>query len=194
MEEEKTEMNVTATSEYDNVVQNLKSELVFEKRKYDVCISSLNKSLLDYSKLQDYLNETISKNEELVRILEKREDLIFKKNSTIAELENKISDIEEQSKKEKNEYESIIYILEGKIKTKNSDYDLLQSEKNEYESAYNNLQSDVRVLNEQNVELLTKINTAKNAEISTSSSTNTDYHKLIDDQDRHYVKKCCIVC
>lgn len=172
--EEEEEKQETTTSEYDNVVQNLKSELIFEKRKYDVCISSLNKSLLDYSKLQEYLNETIMKNEELVNILDKKDNQLFKKKTTIAQLENRISDLEEQ------------------IKTKNSDYDLLNSEKNEYESAYNNLQSDVRVLNEQNVELLTRMNTFKNSEVSTSS-TNTDYHKLIDDQDQNVVKKCCAV-
>ena len=187
-EEEKKE----TTSEYDNVVQNLKSELIFEKRKYDVCISSLNKSLLDYSKLQDYLNETIMKNEELVNIIDKKDNQLFKKKTTIAQLENRISDLEEQIKTRNKECESVVDILKEQIKTKNSDYDLLNSEKNEYESAYNNLQSDVRVLNEQNVELLTRMNTFKNSEVSTSS-TNTDYHKLIDDQDQNVVKKCCVV-
>ena len=172
-EEEKQE---TTTSEYDNVVQNLKSELIFEKRKYDVCISSLNKSLLDYSKLQDYLNETIMKNEELVNILDKKYNQLFKKKTTIAQLENRISDLEEQ------------------IKTRKNEYDLLQSEKTEYESAYNNSQSDIRALNEQNLELLTKINTVKNADVSIStSSTNTDYQRLIDQEE--VMKKCfCLVC
>jgi hypothetical protein len=180
MEEEEKQEETTVInniSEYDNVIQNLKSELIFEKRKYDVCISSLNKSLLDYSKLQDYLNETISKNEELVNILDKKDKHLFKKNTTIAELENRISDMEEQHKADKNAY------------------DLLQNEKKEYEVAYNNSRHDNRVLNEQNVELLTRINTVKNSEVSTSS-TNTDYHRLIDIEDHEdEVKKCmCVVC
>lgn len=162
-EEEKQE---TTTSEYDNVVQNLKSELIFEKRKYDVCISSLNKSLLDYSKLQDYLNETILKNEELVNILDKKDNQIFKKNTTIVQLEHRISDLDEQ------------------IKTRKNEYDLLKCENNEYELAYNNSKSDIRALNEQNVELLTRINTFKN----------TNYHKLIDDEDKDLNKCFCVVC
>jgi len=171
-EEKQEEVNV---SEYDNVVQNLKSQLIFEKRKYDVCITSLNKSLLDYSKLQDYLNETILKNEELVNILDKKDNQIFKKNTTIVELEHKISDMEETCKVDK------------------TNYDLLQNEKTEYEVAYNKSQCDIRVLNEQNVELLTRINTVKNSEVSTSS-TNTDYSRLIDQEDQKEVKKwCCLV-
>ena len=161
-------------SEYDNEVQNLKSQLIFEKRKYDVCITSLNKSLLDYSKLQDYLNETILKNEELMNILDKNENQLFKKNTTIVELEHKISDMEDLNKADKNAY------------------DLLQIEKNEYEVAFNKSQHDIKVLNEQNVKLLTRINTVKNSEVSTSS-TNTDYKRLIDKEDE--VNKCfCLVC
>jgi len=177
MEEEKQEeVVVNNASEYDNVVQNLKSELIFEKRKYDVCISSLNKSLLDYSKLQDYLNETILKNEELVNILDKKDNQLYKKNTTIVELEHRISDMEEQ------------------VKSSKTNYDLLQIEKTEYEVAYNNLQNDIRVLNEQNVELLTRINTVKNSEVSTSS-TNTDYSRLIDPDDQKDMEKCCcLVC
>lgn len=175
-EEEKQEEEVVVASEYDNVVQNLKSQLIFEKRKYDVCISSLNKSLLDYSKLQDYLNETILKNEELVNILDKRDNQLFKKNTTIIELEHKISDMEETCKVDK------------------TNYDLLQIEKNEYEVAYNKSQFDIRILNEQNLELLTRINTVKNSEVSTSSS-NGDYNRLIDQDDQEDMKKCCcLVC
>ncbi len=157
------------------------------KKKYDICLSSLNKYMYENLKLTEELNNLESKNNDLKNILDQKEKInkeeIFKKDITIIKLEHKNCELEIQIKDmEKFENELI------KLKDEN------------------------KKLNELNLELETRINTKLNSAVTkqtlpiftkknTISHMNydhdklNDYRKLNDDENKNENKNkfCCLI-
>ena len=155
------------------------------KKKYDICLSSLNKQMCENYKFLDELNDLKIKNNELKNILDQQEKInkeeLLRKDITIIKLENRNCDLEIQIKDMEN-----------------------------FESELNKVKEENKKLNDLNIELETKINTKINSTVTkqtlpiftkknTISYMNYDndklnnYRKLNDDENKNENKFCCVI-
>lgn len=167
---------LTSSSEKDNPT--------LIKKKYDICLSSLNKYMYENFKLLEELNNLSLENNELKNILDQKEKInkeeIMSKDVTIIKLEHKNCDLEVQIKDMEN-----------------------------FENELIKLKDEHKKLNELNNELETRINTKLNSSVTkqtlpiftkknTISYMNYDHDKLNDyrklnDDDKNENKFCCLI-
>lgn len=137
------------------------------KKKYDICISSLNNYMHENYKLLEELNNLVIKNNELKNTLDQnqkiKEEIIFKKDLIIINLEHENCDLEIKIKNMEETLNELNMELETKINTK--------------------LNSTIS-----HPPVFTKKNT-----ISYDHDKLNNYRKFIDDEKKNENTCCCLI-